>query len=405
MQERGDVAQPEQGTPGERELRPFPAIDPEPDHRFSWRTAARGAIALAVACALAAAVLAGLRLARSSPSARHPAAGPSVAPFRDSDGLIVFEQQPSGLLGTADPDGRHQAMDTKLGGLQGNDLPTASPDGRYLVNQEGQLITVGAHRPASATQIAPGNPQAAAQPGGGLEWMPPTFADGGKYVAVTECDPVGPATLFGDEAWASWLLPTGGGKPVSLGLVTSSAGLPGAAEVIAALPADMAAARQSPTCDGEQASDGSLAILSPGKAPRVILTAAALVKAAGWKASTPVTLDPVPSPDGRELLVTVQENVQVPGAALQPGRIPAILAAQFLVSPGGPDRVGGAASAGSVPARVVARRRAAGHLPCRAGEAVLGDAAARHRRPVRRHSDDPAAGTPRCRVQPAAVVP
>jgi hypothetical protein len=333
MQERGEVAQPEQGTPGARELRPFPAIDPEPDHRFSWRTAARGAIALAVACAMAAAVLAGLRLARSSPSARHPAATPSAAPFRDSDGLIVFEQQPSGLLGTADPDGSHQAMDTKLGGLQGNDLPTGSPDGRYLVNQEGQLITVVAGRPGTVAQIAPPNPQAAAQPGG-LEWPPPTFADGAKYVAVTECDPVGPATYFGDEAWNSWLIPAGGGKPLSLGLVTSSAGLPGAAEVIAALPADMAAARQHPTCD-EQLADGSLAILSPGKAPRVILTAAALVKAAGWKASTPVTLDPVPSPDGRELLVTVQENVQVPGAALQPGRIPTILAAQFLVSPAG----------------------------------------------------------------------
>jgi hypothetical protein len=260
-----------------------------------------------------------------------------VASFKDGDGLIVFQQQPSGLLGTADPDGSHQVMDTKLGGLQGTDLPAGSPDGRYLVNQEAQLLTVGAHLPAAATQIAPPNPQAADQPAGGLEWMPPTFADGSRYLAVTECDPIGQAGQIGfsgNEAWASWLIPIGGGNPSSLGLVTASAGLPGAAEVIAALPANLAAARQYPACDGEQVSDGSIAILSPGKAPRVILTAAALVKAAGWKASTPVLLDPVPSPDGGELLVSMQEDIQISGAAIESGHIPTILA-RFLVSPAG----------------------------------------------------------------------
>jgi WD40-like Beta Propeller Repeat len=290
---------------------------------------------LVAACAVAGGVLVGLRLAKSSPSARHPASASSVAPFKDGDGLIVFQQQPSGLLGTADPDGSHQAMDMKLGGLQGTDLPTGSPDGRYLVNQEAQLLPVGAHLPSAATQIALPNPQAADQSGGGVEWMPPTFADGSRYLAVTECDPIGQAGFFGNEAWASWLIPIGGGKPSSLGLVTSSAGLPGAPEVIAALPANPAAARQYPACDGEQVSDGSLAILAPGEAPHVILTAAALVKAAGWKASTPVILDPVPSPDGNELLVSVQEDIQISGAALESGRIPTILAAQFLVSPAG----------------------------------------------------------------------
>jgi hypothetical protein len=257
-----------------------------------------------------------------------------VAAFKDGDGLIVFEQQPSGLLGTADPDGSHQVTDTKLGGLQGNDLPVGSPDGRYLVNEEGQLIAAGARLPAAADQVAPGNPQAAGQPGGGMEWMPPTFADGSKYIAVTECDPVGQAGFSGNEAWASWLIPTGCGKPSSLGLVTSAAGLPGAAGVVAALPASPAAASQFPTCDGEQVSDGSVATLSPGRAPHVIVTAAALVKAAGWKASTPVVLDPVPSPDGTELLVGMEKDVPVSPAALQSGHIPATLVAQLVVSRG-----------------------------------------------------------------------
>jgi hypothetical protein len=290
-------------------------------------------VVLVAACAVAGGVLAGLRLAKISPSVRHPASASSVVPFKDRDGQIVFEQQPSGLLGTAEPDGSHHVTDTKLSGLQGYDLPVGSRDGRYLVNLEGQLVTVGAHLPTAATQIAPPNPQAADQLGGVAEWMTPTFADGSKYLAVTECDPGVQAPFF--QAWASWLIPTGGGKPSSLGLVTASAGIPGAAEAIAALPANPAAARQDPTCDGQQLADGSLAILSPGKAPHVILTAAALVKAAGWKASTPVILYPVPSPDGSELLVSVQEDIQVSGAAIQSGRIPTILAAWFLVSPAG----------------------------------------------------------------------
>ena len=150
---RGDVTQGSQGTPERRELRPFPAIDPEPDHRFQWRTLMRAGIALLAACAVAAAVAGGVRLANA---ARHPASAPAAAsaPFTDTDGLIVFEQQPSGLLGTADPDGSHQVIDKSLGGLQGNDLATASPDGRYLVNEEAQLVRVGARGPTAVAQLA-----------------------------------------------------------------------------------------------------------------------------------------------------------------------------------------------------------------------------------------------------------
>lgn len=333
---RDDVTQGSQGTPERRELRPFPAIDPEPDHRFQWRTLARPGIALLAACAVAAAVAGGVRLASA---ARHPASASAAAsaPFTDHDGLIVFEQQPSGLLGTADPDGSHQAIDKSLGGLQGNDLATASPDGRYLVNQEAQLVRVGARGPTAVTQLAAPDPQAETEtPGGGLEWIAPTFADGSRYLAVTECDPIGKAGFSEDEAWASWLIPTGGGKPSSLGLVSASAGMPDSAGVIAALPASPATARQQVTCD-EQEPDGSLAILSPGKSPRVILTAAALVKAAGWKPSTQVTLSAYPSPDGSRLLVEMTSNApRQPGAyggGVTPG--PAPPSAQFLLSPAG----------------------------------------------------------------------
>jgi hypothetical protein len=332
-QSRGDVTQ---GTPERRELRPFPAIDPEPDHRYSWRILVRAGIGLLAACGVAAAVAGGVRLANA---ARHPASAAPSAPFTDSDGLIVFEQQPSGMLGTADPDGSHQVVDESLGGLQGSDLATGSPDGRYLVNQEAQLITVGARGPTAVAQLAAPDPQAETQtPGGGLEWMTPTFADGSRYLAVTECDPIEQARRSGNEAWVSWLIPTGGGRPSSLGLVTTSAGIPDSADVIAALPASPATARQQVTCDRPQLPDGSVALLSPGKSPRVIITAAALVKAAGWLPSTPVILSPYPSPDGSHLLVLMISNAPAqPGASDgggTPGRVPAF-SAQFLVSRAG----------------------------------------------------------------------
>jgi hypothetical protein len=336
QQSQGDVTPGSQRTPERRELRPFPAIDPEPARRYHWRTLVRAGVALVAVCVVAAAVAGGVRLANSG---RHPASAPPSAPFTDRDGLIVFEQQPSGLLGSAEPDGSHQAIDKSLGGLQGTDLPSASPDGRYLVNQEAQLVTVGARGPTAVVQLAAPDPQAETETADeGLEWMTPTFADGSRYLAVTECDPVEQTGSSGNLAWASWLIPTGGGKPTSLGLVSTSAGIPHSADVIAALPASPAAARQQVTCDEPEQPDGSLAILSPGKSPRVILTAAALVKAAGWKPSTPVTFSPNPSPDGSHLLVMISKASQ-PGEAVDggvtPGRVPAGSTAQFLVSQAG----------------------------------------------------------------------
>jgi hypothetical protein len=281
---------------------------------------------------VAAAVAGGVRLAKP---ARHPAAVAPAPPFADSDGLVVFEEQPSGMLGSAKPDGSHQVTDKTLSALQGVDLPAGSPDGRFLVNQEAQLVTVGAAGPTAVAQLAVPDPQAENQvQSGGLGWIPPTFADGSRYLAVTECDPVRQAGFSNDEAWNSWLIPTAGGKPSSLGLVTMAAGLPGSAAVVAALPASPAAARQQITCDNPE-PDGSLAILSAGKSPRVILTAAALVKAAGWKPSTPVTLSPYPNPDGASMLVAMSSIApQQPGDGTS-ASAPESSTAQFLVSSAG----------------------------------------------------------------------
>ena len=309
MVDRGDSSQK---PPAQRELRPFPAIDPEPEHRYSRRTAGRAAIACVAACAVAAAVLAGVRLA----GAKHPPQAAAPVRFTDRDGLIVFEEQPTGLLGTASPDGTHPVTATSLSPLQSIDLPVGAPDGRYLIDEEAELVTIGAHGPASVTQVPP--PVVQTQPGLGLEWGPPTFADGSRYLAITECDPGKQGS--GDEAWTSWLIPTSGGKPESLGLVTASAGLPDSAAVMATLAANPAQQAQHVTCDSLGQADGSLDVLAPGKRPQVVATAAALTRAAGWAAGTPVQLDASPSPDGSLLIVTVTKDVAPAGPA-QPGRL------------------------------------------------------------------------------------
>jgi hypothetical protein len=310
MRDRGDIPQK---PPGQRELRPFPAIDPEPEHRYSRRTAARAAIACAAACAAAAAAFAGVRLA----GAEHPPQAAASSRFTDRDGLIVFEEQPSGRLGTASPDGTGPAAAAGVSPLQGIDLAVGAPDGRYLIDAEAELVTIGAHGPKSVTRVPP--PVALAQTqGAGPEWARPTFADGSRYLAVTECD--ADSQNSGYEAWASWLIPTGGGKPESLGMVTASAGLPGSAAVVAALAADPAQQAHQVSCEGPGQADGSLDLLAPGKPPRVVATAAALARAAGWAPGTPVALGARPSPDGSLLFVTVVKDVAPAGPA-RPGQL------------------------------------------------------------------------------------
>ena len=119
---------------GRRSLRPFPALDPEPPRRLTWRSLRWPAVACLAAAAVAAAFL-------TWPSSSQSASRSARAPFADRDGVVVFEQQPSGMLGTAAPDGSHPVTLRNIGALQGTDLPVAADDGRHLVNLEGQLAT------------------------------------------------------------------------------------------------------------------------------------------------------------------------------------------------------------------------------------------------------------------------
>ncbi|HEX3712578.1 MAG TPA: hypothetical protein VHV09_07280 [Trebonia sp.] len=304
----------EEQPPLRRRPRPFPAIDPEPERRYTWRAVRYPAIAIAAAGAVAA-VVAGISLAGTSVPARAPA----PARFTDRDGLVVFEQ-PSGLLGTAGPDGGHLLILKNLGALQGSDLPVASADGQHLVNQEGQLVAMASRGPVSDSVLAGG--PAGQSPGD--SWADVSFADGGKYVVATECDSTGPdpaGTLVAD------LLPTAGGKAAALGPVTSSAGDPASAGALLSVPAGNARA----SCDAQPPPDQAVDLMAPGKPARTVITAAALLRALGWSAATRVWLNAVPDPDGGAVMVDVAQVFAIP-ASPSSGAAPAPRNAQVVVS-------------------------------------------------------------------------
>ena len=279
---------------GRRPLRPFPALDPEPPRRLTWRSLRWPAIACVTAGVVAAALLAW----PSSP----PASGPARVPFADRDGLVVFEQQPSGMLGTAAPDGSHQVKLAQVGALQGNDLPVAASDGRYLVNQEGQLVTMGPAGPASISDLGASAGLGAGDQGASYGWASVSFADGSRYVVATTCNLASVAS----QSWVADLIPTVGGKVRMLGTVTDAVGDPGSAAAIVSGPVSASAASSAGECYGpETTPDKAVELRGPGRAVRPIVTTAELTSALGWPSATPVLLYAEPAPGGSRLALRV----------------------------------------------------------------------------------------------------
>jgi len=279
---------------GRRPLRPFPALDPEPPTRLTWRSLRWPAAVCVVAAVVAAAFLAWL----SSPSA----SGPARVPFADRDGLVVFEQQPSGMLGTAAPDGSHLVRLAKVGALQGTDLPIAADDGRYLVNLEGQLVTMGPAGPISISDLVDSAGQDATAQAAGLGWADVSFADGGRYVVATACHLASQVS----QSWVADLIPAAGGKGRMLGTVTDAAGDPESAEAIVSGPVSASAASSAGECYGPEITpDKALELRGPGRAVRTIVTTAELKSALGWPSATPVLLYADPGPGGSRLALRV----------------------------------------------------------------------------------------------------
>ena len=280
---------------GRRPLRPFPALDPEPPRRLTWRSLRWPAIACVVAAVVAAAFLAW-------PSSSPSASGRAQAPFADRDGLVVFQQQPSGMLGTAAPDGSHLVRLAQVGALQSNYLPIAAADGRYLVDFEGQLVTMGPAGPASISDLGASAGLGANDQGASYGWADASFADGSRYVVATTCNLVSPAS----QSWVADLIPTVGGKGRMLGTVTDAAGDPESAAAIVSVPVSASAASSAGECYGpELTPDKALELRGPGRAARTIVTAAELKNALGWPPGTPVLLYADPAPGGSRLAVHV----------------------------------------------------------------------------------------------------
>ena len=280
---------------GRRPLRPFPALDPEPPRRLTWRSLRWPAVACLTAAAVAAAFL-------IWPSSSPSASGPARVPFADRNGLVVFEQQPSGMLGTAAPDGSHLVTLRQVGALQGNDLPVAASDGRYLVNQEGQLVTMGPAGPASISDVGASAGLGAGDQAASYGWADVSFADGSRYVVATTCDLASQAS----QSWVANLIPTAGGKGRMLGTVTDAVGDPSSAAAIVSGPVSASAASSAGECYGpETTPDKALELRGPGRAARTIVTAAELTSALGWPSATPVLLYAEPAPGGSRLTLRV----------------------------------------------------------------------------------------------------
>jgi hypothetical protein len=251
-----------------------------------------------VAC-LAAAAVAAAFLAWPSQSA----SGPARARFADRDGLVVFEQQPSGILGTGAPDGSHLVTLRKVGALQGNDLPVAADDGRHLVNLEGQLVTMGPAGPTSVSDLADSAGQEATNQASGLGWLHVSFADGGRYVVATACNLVSQVS----QSWVADLIPAVGGRGRMLGTVTDAVGDPQSAAAIVSGPVSSSAVSSNGECYGpEIAPDKTVELRGPGRAARTIVTAAELKGVLGWPPATPVLLYADPNPGGSRLALWVE---------------------------------------------------------------------------------------------------
>ena len=283
---------------GRGPIRPFPALDPEPPRRLTWRNLRWPAVACVAAAAVAAAFL-------TWPSSSQSASRPARAAFADRDGLVVFEQQPSGMLGTAAPDGSHPVTLRQVGALQGDDLPVAAADGRYLVNREGQLVTMGPAGPTSISDLGASAGLGATDQGASYGWADASFADGGRYVVAITCHLASPAS----QSWVADLILVTGGKGNLLGTVTDAVGDPGSAAAIVSVPVSVSAASSAFQCfSAETPPDRAVELRVPGHGNRTLVTAATVKATLSWPSAMPVQLFADPGPGGSRLAVGVQED-------------------------------------------------------------------------------------------------
>ena len=272
---------------GERRRR-FPALDPEPPPR-SWRR--RALLPLAVVLLAATAWAA----AQAWPSSPRPVRGRAAGrPVVAAGGRIVV-QTAGGALALAEPNGAHLQLLRVSGLMPSSQIHVAAaPGGGYLATTDGQLITMSAGKPATATTV----------PFSGLPPLLPAnpFADHDR--AIVE--------LRGFAGYPSANTPVSvyslaTKRRVGLGDVDGSsnygaAGDPRAAGVIVAVAAPP---RPSATVTGARPPDSRVELRDAGRPTVLLAGAAALSRDVGLSPRRAVALFPYPDPSGRKIAVQV----------------------------------------------------------------------------------------------------
>lgn len=270
--------------PGPGRLTRFPALDPEPPPRPWWWRALLPVAATMVVIAAAAAVVQVLRPAPGVPSSvsHQRAARPALA----APGLIVVAL-PSGLIGTARPDGTGLTPEPNLGSYGSG--TAAALDNRYLTLGDGQLISID----SSSSGVILIYQTAVGIFSSESSLLDP-FADHDTRLVLL-ADPSGTPT--GRNSIRLATIPEGISHQVGTG--DAVAGDPAADGAFVSVASARHPGRQG------AGPDSMVELLRTGRPAEVLATAAELNHDLGRRASSPVVLTPYPSASGDRVAVTI----------------------------------------------------------------------------------------------------
>jgi hypothetical protein len=278
---------------GSPEIQPrprFPALDPEPP-RSPWRILRRVAIPIVVLLAVG---LGYTLRPQPGPDPKSKAAAAAAGVRPGSVGAaalsgIVLAVTPAGYLSETDlATGKVEVL-RKLGLFQTEPPPVVSPDGKYLVDADtGKLVSLG-----SPLDPSPAANKLLFQPGNQPAFLLDPWSDHDASVGVLEYS-AGFSTTSTVQVQSVRT-----GAAYDLGALDTAAGDPQRTGAFVILPTSAA-----PTEEGVQA-DASLVLRDDGRPRRLLATAAALGHDIGMVKGTPLTLLPVPNPQGTMVAVQV----------------------------------------------------------------------------------------------------
>jgi hypothetical protein len=274
-------ADPAQVSPRPR----FPALDPEPPPRPWRRVGAALVIVLAGLGSWLGLTVSGQR------TADHKAAV-SVHLVRGLTGVVLSET-PGSFLSATDMQTGKVAVFRSFGQFSSSPNPVVSADGKYLFDAAvGRFLSLS----------LPGHPEAAPNalsfsPGDMPGFMADPWSDHDTGVVELSC-PVNGQGLQETIADAQ-LESVRTGNAVSLGPADSAAGDPQRAGAFVAVP------QSGETPSNGFQPDARLILADAGSPPRLLATTAQLDHVLGNKPGTPLSISPIPNPQGSMIAVNV----------------------------------------------------------------------------------------------------